>query len=329
VVPDHTEAAPDLGTSPTGGRPPRDAVPDCALGNALDRVLESVPNPALEPAADRTPRAGRRVPNPALGTAADRTPRAGRDNALRGARRGLVAGALDTLQEWFLEPAETSDDAAPPSPPRPRPVVAVFGLARGCGATVVARALAVELAVRDPEGAAAVSCEDAPRGLPLASGGAARLAGVLDDLPGAVTRAVGRLCLVARTEPLALADTARYHAPLVIDAGSASIGGVPASIADHVVLVATPDLEPALAAVAARCVERVGPEPLVVVTRARGRSVAESEGAWADGGNWHSTATIALPESRTGARLALSGREPRCRLGQGVGVLADMCESGR
>jgi hypothetical protein len=236
-------------------------------------------------------------------------------------RRGLVATAVAAVEEWLLEPAGSLDEAAPPSPPRLRPVVAVFGLASGCGATVVARALATELAARDPDGVAAVSCDDRVSGLPVASGGAVRLARVLADLPGAETRALGRLCLVTGTEALALADTARHHAPLVIDAGSASIGGAPASVADHVVLVAAPELEPALAAVAARCVERVGPEPIVVLTRAR----AERDERSSQNG-WSTRAAVSLPESRVAARLALAGRESHGRFGQAVRRLGDLCE---
>jgi hypothetical protein len=65
---------------------------------------------------------------------------------------------------------------------------------------------------------------------------------------------------------------------------------------------------PALAAVAAACVARVGPEPLVVVSGAR-----RAAGA-----------VVCLPRSRVGARLALGGREPRGELGRAVGRLADL-----
>jgi len=74
--------------------------------------------------------------------------------------RGLVGGALATAGAWFVEPAEPADldpEAAVRAPPQPRVVVAVFGLAAGCGATVVTRALAAELAARDPSGTAAVA----------------------------------------------------------------------------------------------------------------------------------------------------------------------------
>ncbi|HZG48615.1 MAG TPA: hypothetical protein VEY90_03750, partial [Thermoleophilaceae bacterium] len=45
------------------------------------------------------------------------------------------------------------------------------------------------------------------------------------------------------------------------------MGGVPASLADHSLLVTTPAVEPALARVAADCLARVGPEPIIVLNR--------------------------------------------------------------
>jgi hypothetical protein len=226
-------------------------------------------------------------------------------------RDGFVAGAVAALESFFLEPAAptTASDAAEPL--ELRPVVCVFGLARGCGATVVARALAAELALRDPCGAAAVSCESRPGGIPLATHGAARLARLLADVPGAAPRAVGRLCLVEGADPLRLADTARHHAPLVIDAGSDALGGAPASVADHTIVVTKQEVEPALARVGADCVARVGPAPIVVLNRAP----HDQRGAFA------------LPNSPLGARLALGGREARGELGRAIAELADLCGS--
>ena len=77
---------------------------------------------------------------------------------------------------------------------------------------------------------------------------ASRLARALADVPGASTRALGRLCLVGGADPLALADCARHHAPLVLDAGSEALGGSPAALADASVLVVSRASEPALAA---------------------------------------------------------------------------------
>jgi len=224
--------------------------------------------------------------------------------------RGALATAAAALESFFLEPVvpPAASDAAEPL--EVRPVVSVFGLARGCGATVVARALAVELALRDPCASAAVSCDARPGGSLLATHPASRLARVLADVPGSFPRAVGRLCLVGGADPLGLAETARHHAPLVIDAGSEALGGAPASIADRSVIVTRQDIEPALARVGAECVARVGPTPVVVVNRAP-----------------HDLAgAFALPNSPIGARLALGGREAHGELGRATAELADLLE---
>jgi hypothetical protein len=234
----------------------------------------------------------------------------GSSPALTQRGRGVLAAAAAAIESFLLEPAEPRPQAAAPVPPEQRPVICVFGLARGCGSTVVARALAAELATRDPAGAAAVCCEVRAAGIPLATHAAARLARALEDVPGARPRAVGRLCLVAGADPLALSDTARHFAPLVIDAGSAALGGAPAAVADHTVLVTGQGVEPALARVGAECVARVGPEPIIVLNRAP----HDQSGA------------LALPNSPLGAQLALGGREARGELGRAVADLADLCE---
>jgi hypothetical protein len=222
----------------------------------------------------------------------------------------LLAATAAAVESFFLEPVEADLATEPMQPPEQRPVICVFGLARGCGATVVARALAAELAARDHGGAAALACDAPPGGLPLATHAATRLARLLEDVPGAAARAVGRLCLVAGADALRLSDTARYHAPLVIDAGSEALGGAPASVADRTILVTTNGVEPALARVGADCVARVGPPPIVVLNRAP----HDQAGA------------IALPNSALGARLALGGREARGELGRAIAELADLCE---
>lgn len=224
--------------------------------------------------------------------------------------RGVLATAAAAVESFFLEPVALPPASSAAGPLELRPVIAVFGLARGCGATVVARALAAELATRDPGGAAAVACESRPGAIPLATHAAVQLARVIEDLPGARPRALGRICLVSGTDPVRLADTARHHAPLVIDAGSDGIGGVPASIADRVVLVMTSRVEPALARVGAECITRVGAAPIVVLNR----SPHDQRGAFA------------LPNSTMGARLALGGREARGELGRAVAELADLLD---
>jgi hypothetical protein len=238
------------------------------------------------------------------------------------ADRGPLAAALAAAGSWLLEPAEPSRPAIVAAPAADRPVVAVFGLARGCGATVVARALAAELAGRDPAGAAAVHCDSRAAGIPLATPAAGRLARRLADVPGAETRAVGRLCLIGGADGAALAETARHFAPLVLDAGSASLDGVAAAIADEVLIVATPAVAPALAAVAADCLARLGQEPIVALNRA----ATETRRAPDD---WAGRAAHVLPDSRMGAQLALGGREARGELGRAVAGLADLCQRER
>ena len=244
--------------------------------------------------------------------------------AQRGSRpRGFVSGALAAAGSFLLEPAVPQPDTLPEAPSALRPVVAVFGLARGCGVTMVSRALAVELAGRDAAGAAAVHCDARAAGIPLATHAAARLAKALADVPGADTRAVGRLCLVAGAERDALADCARHYAPLVLDTGSASLGGAPAAVADTVIVVATAPTEPALASVAVECLGRLGCEPIVVLNRTPAGGADESASAW------ENRAARRLPESRMGAQLALGGRETRGELGRAIADLADLCEAPR
>lgn len=253
---------------------------------------------AAAPATARPRRPVRRPPA-ARGPAASRT----------GGRRALATAAA-AVESFFLEPVGPPPAADSSEPLEQRPVVCVFGLARGCGATTVARALAAELAARDPAGAAAVACDARPAGIPLATPAATRLARALDEVPGANPRAIGRLCLVDGAEPIRLAGTARRHAPLVIDAGAAGLGGGAASVADRTILVTTASVEPALARVGAECVARAGPAPIVVLNRAP----HDQPGAFA------------LPSSPLGARLASGGREARGDLGRAVATLADLCE---
>jgi hypothetical protein len=266
---------------------------------------------------------------------------------------GPLAAALASASAWLLEPARPAPERVVSAPSAMRPVIAVFGLARGCGATVVARALAAELANRDPAAAAAVHCEARAAGIPLATPAAGRLARSLADVPGADTKAVGRLCLVGGADQALLADTARHFAPLVLDAGATSLGGVAAAVADEVVLVATPSIEPALATVAAECLGRIGHEPLVAVNRSSPGGGWAGAGRWVDGarsldGAHPAAGSLALadgarsseggrppggatprpgshplPESRMGAQLALGGREPRGSLGRAIAELAD------
>lgn len=239
--------------------------------------------------------------------------------------KGLLAGAVGAASGWLVEPAAAGPEPFRVAPGRPRPVIAVFGLARGSGVTVVARALAAELARRDSAGAAAVHCDARAAGIPLATPAAGQLARALAELPGADTRAVGRLCLVEGAERTAISEATRELAPLVLDAGSAALGGAPAAVADRVLLVATPTVEPALADVGAGCLARLGHAPLLVLNRA-GLPASEPDPLESRHVSWMARGVHRLPDSRLGAQLASGGREARGELGRAIGELADLCE---
>jgi hypothetical protein len=231
------------------------------------------------------------------------------------ARRGLLAAVLARAEAWLLEPVEEAAHEVQPMV-RARPVVAVFGLGEKCGATTVARALGAELATRDPEGACAVSASRRSASLPLGTAAAGRLARML-GIQGRWAQPSGRLCLVDSGDPNRLAEAVRYAAPLVLDAGSSAVGGAPAALADHLLLVASPKVEPALASVARASLAEVGPDPLVVLNRASRPGAFEGR------------ADLLIPDSRMGAQLAQAGREPRGQLGRAIADLADRCEEPR
>lgn len=231
-----------------------------------------------------------------------------RQPALRG--RGLVANAVSAATEWLLEPAEVI-----PDPVRARihdrPAVAVVGLGPRSGTTTVARALGTELAVRDAAGACAVTA-GAGTVLCLGTPAAARLARSLAS--AGQTRTCGRLCLIDDPDRLALAGLAPAFAPLVFDVGDPRDGAVVAALADRVVIVGGPRVEPTLARVVAASLARVGPRPLVVASRP-----PEDSG-------WAGRVEVAIPHSRPGARLALAGREPVGHFGRAIVALADLME---
>jgi hypothetical protein len=229
-----------------------------------------------------------------------------------------ISGLLRRAGEWLIEPA--ADDSASAVhelavvPPRSYPLVGVVGLARRCGATTLARALAAELASRY-DGAAVVASPGRPAVVPLGSAApAARLAETLAQLGD--RRASGRLCLASCGDAELLAAATRAIAPAVmeVEPGSAAVDA--ARVLDRVVLVVAPRLEPALAAAVAQTIAAVAEPPVVVVNRAL------------DHGPWLVHADVLVPDSRVGARLALSGREPRGWLGRAVEQLADLCAPG-
>jgi hypothetical protein len=229
-----------------------------------------------------------------------------------------VSSLLRRAGEWLVEPdpAGSAPHSAPLTivPPRRYPLVGVVGLAHKCGATTLARAVAAELATR-AGGAAVVASPARPAVVPLGSSApAARLAEALDPLEE--RRAAGRLCLAACADADVLAAATREVAPAVMEVEPGSAATRAARVLDRIVLVASPKLEPALAAAVAETLAVVAEPPLIVVNRT------------ADHGPWLVHADALVPDSRVGARLALAGREPRGWLGQAVEQLADLCAPG-
>lgn len=230
-------------------------------------------------------------------------------------------GVLTAIAGLFVEPIDNAPaEALAGDPAGVRVVVAVIGLSSRCGATTVARALGAELALRDDGGSCVVTAESvAAGGIPLGTPAAVRLARAMARAVPERTRPVGRLCLTtcgAGAQP-SIVDAGRDAAPVVLDVFDLSQASVAASLADAVVLVAGPDTEPALAAVASESLARVGPDPIVALNRLRG-----------DSDRWHDRHAIALPDSRLGAQLALAGREPPAALGQAISTLADLVTGG-
>ena len=165
--------------------------------------------------------------------------------ASRGRRsppRVASSRAAAAVESFFLEPA------APRARVGRRPSrsscgrsICVFGLARGCGATVVARALAAELALRDPAGRRPCAARRGRRASRSPPHAATRLARALEDVPGRASRARSAGCAWSAAPTRSrLADTARHHAPLVIDAGSERARRrARRRVADRTVLVTT------------------------------------------------------------------------------------------
>lgn len=228
-------------------------------------------------------------------------------------RPGLVRAAAGALLDFMIEPVGEAEPpvVAPAAALRAQPVVAVIGLAPRCGTTVVARGLAAELARRAPDGIAAVTATTAA-GVGLGAPAAGRLARSIAARSGAQARAAGRLCLFEAGDPDAAAAAVAGQAPLAIDVGDPARGLAAATLADGVVLVASPATEPALAAVLAGSLRGVGCDALLVLTRAR------------DVARWEGRDALRLPESRMAAQAALAGRLPRGQAGRAFSELADL-----
>lgn len=219
-----------------------------------------------------------------------------------------VTRLLRRAGEWLVEPAEPPASLLVSSS---HPVVGVVGLARRCGATTIARALAAELASRGG-GAAVVASPMRPAVVALGSSPvAARLADELSQLEN--RRAAGRLCLATCPDAEHLVAAARSVAPAVMEVEPGSPAIEAAGALDRIVLVASPALEPALAEAVAETIAAAGRAPLVVVNRAL------------DHGPWLMRADVLVPDARLGARMALAGLDPRGWLGRSIGQIADLC----
>ena len=219
----------------------------------------------------------------------------------------LLAAVAARAEAWLFDPPPVQRPARVEREPPPRPVVAVVGLGRGCGTTTVARALGVELARRDPGRAAVVSAGSRWTGPAVATGAARRVARALG------CPAVGRLALAPLDVPVLRRLAADRPAPLVLDVGHGDPPEPALALADLFLMVASPEVEPALAEVAAAALARDGNGPRVVLNRA------------ADASGWRRPPDVVVGETRVGARLALAGRDPLGPLAAAAGVLADAC----
>jgi hypothetical protein len=227
------------------------------------------------------------------------------------ARRGgsLLAAVAARAEAWLLEPAHPRPRPAEPEP-LARAVIAVVGLGRRCGTTTIARALAIELARRDRSGAAIVSASVRGSAPALATAAARRLSRAL---PPESAAAAGRLCLLDPDEPALRELATSRPAPLVLDVAHGTPPEGPCALADAVVLVAAPSVEPALADVVATSLSRDGRMPAILLNRAL------EPGPW---GAREDVLTVG--DARLGARLALAGRDPTPGLARPVAALADL-----
>jgi hypothetical protein len=229
-------------------------------------------------------------------------------------RPGVLATALARAESWLLEPAPAMGGRRAPGPTErcERPVTAVIGLAPRCGATTVARGLAAELAARDPIGAAVVTSARAAPGPALRTAAAGRLARTLAAQTIEPLRTCGRLCLIGREDQQSAAARARTLAPVVLDASHGTPPNAAARLSDRLVIVGSPEVEPALIELVPSVMRSSVPAVVVVLNRCR----PEEEGS---GGS----ADLLLPEARLTAPLALAGREPPGPLGSALAQLAD------
>jgi hypothetical protein len=222
-------------------------------------------------------------------------------------RAGALAAVAARAEAWLFEPAPGRSERVEREAP-PACVVAVIGLGRGCGTTTIARAVGVELSRRHPGGVAVVSAGAVPSAA-LAVGPARRLARRL----GEGCRPLGRLALMPDDAALHELAVSR-RIPVVFDVSHGEPPELALALADRALLVASPDVEPALAQVAGDALAGGGLPPLVVLNRA------------VDAEHWGDLADVSVAETRLGARIAASGRDAVGGLASAVAALADACE---
>jgi hypothetical protein len=249
-----------------------------------------------------------------------------------GAGGGLLAAALARAEAWLLDPPAPRAPMPPPAPP-PRPVVAVRGLARGCGASTVARALAAVLARGDPGGAAVLVGGPAGTGPRIAGPAALRVARALAVAGCDHVRASGRVCLVGHGEPLTAVASASA-CPVVVDVAHASPAAEGLGQADVAVLVASPAVEAALVVAVEASLVTAGHRVEVVLNRVDPLEVDVPRGPVPEAGlpgsvdGWPSAgAWLEIGESRLAAQLALACREARGPFARPIAELAERCRA--
>jgi hypothetical protein len=229
----------------------------------------------------------------------------------------VLAAALARAEAWLLEPPAPYAPLPPVEPPA-RPVVAVRGLARGCGASTVARALAATLARDDPAGAAVLVGGPAGAGPRIAAPAALRLARSLTDGGCEGVRASGRVCLVSDGELVPTVPDARA-CPVVFDVAHASPPAEGLGRADLAVLVASPAVEHALTVAVETSLGAAGHRVEVVVNRVDPGEPPPTAGTLGR--------PLAIGESRLAAQLALACREARGPFAGPIAELADRCRA--
>jgi hypothetical protein len=195
-------------------------------------------------------------------------------------------------------------------------VVVVRGLARGCGASTVARALAASLARGDPAGAALVVGGPRGSGPRIAAPAAVRMARALARAGCDGARASGRVCIVADCDPLAVA-VGRADAPVVVDVAHVSPPAEGLGHADLVVLVGSPGVEESLLRAVEASLAGAGHLVEVVVNRVEPDDLPRSSGA----------GRLLIGESRLAAQLALACREARGPFATPIAELAERCRA--